>query len=104
MEFISECRFTGNIRELENVIQKLLIMEKDDEVTRDIAARYLIKAECKSDNSLMFRAGKDKKTEAEVSLIRQALEKTGGNRTKAAEILGVSRRTLLYRIKEYGIN
>ncbi|OPZ62421.1 MAG: acetoacetate metabolism regulatory protein AtoC [Candidatus Aerophobetes bacterium ADurb.Bin490] len=51
----------------------------------------------------MFRAGKDKKTEAEVSLIRQALEKTGGNRTKAAEILGVSRRTLLYRIKEYGI-
>lgn len=103
VEFISECRFTGNIRELENVIQKLLIMEKDSEVTKDIASRYLIKAECKSDNSLMFRAGKDKKTEAEVSLIRQALEKTGGNRTKAAEILGVSRRTLLYRIKEYGI-
>ena len=79
-------------------------MEKDAEVTKDIAARYLSKAECKTDNSLMFRAGKDKKTEAEVSLIRQALEKTGGNRTKAAEILGVSRRTLLYRIKEYGIN
>jgi len=103
VEYISECRFSGNIRELENVIQKLLIMEKDAEVTEDIAARYLSKAECKTDNSLMFRAGKDKKVEAEVSLIRQALEKTEGNRTKAAEILGVSRRTLLYRIKEYGI-
>ena len=103
VEYISECRFSGNIRELENVIQKLLIMEKDAEVTEEIAARYLSKAECKTDNSLMFRAGKDKKVEAEVSLIRQALEKTEGNRTKAAEILGISRRTLLYRIKEYGI-
>ncbi|MBN2754556.1 MAG: sigma-54-dependent Fis family transcriptional regulator [Candidatus Goldbacteria bacterium] len=103
VEYISECKFAGNIRELENVIQKLLIMEKDAVVTKEVAARYLSKAECKTDNSLMFRAGKDKKVEAEVSLIRQALEKTEGNRTKAAEILGISRRTLLYRIKEYGI-
>ena len=40
----------------------------------------------------------------EEELIRKALHKTGGNRTKAAEILEISHRTLLYKIKEFGID
>ena len=38
----------------------------------------------------------------QVELIRRALEKTGGNRTRAAELLEISHRALLYKIKEYG--
>jgi two-component system response regulator AtoC len=37
-------------------------------------------------------------------LIRRALQKTKGNRTRAAEILEISHRALLYKIKEYGID
>ncbi|MEI8258892.1 MAG: helix-turn-helix domain-containing protein, partial [Deltaproteobacteria bacterium] len=37
-------------------------------------------------------------------LIRRALEKTKGNRTRAAEILEISHRALLYKIKEYGVS
>ena len=39
----------------------------------------------------------------EESLIRRALAKTGGNRTRAAELLEISHRALLYKIKEYGV-
>ncbi len=42
--------------------------------------------------------------ELEQRLIRAALERTGGNRTRAAELLELSYRALLYKIKEYGIS
>jgi DNA-binding NtrC family response regulator len=41
--------------------------------------------------------------ELEVSLIKQALSKTAGNRSRAARLLGLSRDTLLYRMKKYAI-
>jgi two-component system response regulator AtoC len=40
----------------------------------------------------------------EEQLIRDALERTGGNRTRAAELLDLSYRALLYKVKEYGID
>jgi two-component system response regulator AtoC len=40
----------------------------------------------------------------EEQLIRRALERTGGNRTRAAELLELSYRALLYKIKEFGID
>ena len=39
-----------------------------------------------------------------LELISRALEKTGGNRTRAAELLEISHRALLYKIKQYGIS
>jgi len=40
---------------------------------------------------------------SERELIRKTLEESGGNRRKAAEVLGISLRTLQYRIKEFGL-
>ena len=40
----------------------------------------------------------------EESLIRKALQKTGGNRTQSAKLLEISHRALLYKIKDYGID
>ncbi|HCF58501.1 MAG TPA: hypothetical protein DFS52_10975, partial [Myxococcales bacterium] len=40
----------------------------------------------------------------EAELIRRALRKTGGNRTRAAELLELSQRALIYKIKDYGID
>jgi two-component system response regulator AtoC len=40
----------------------------------------------------------------ERELIRRSLEKTGGNRTRAADLLEISHRALLYKIKEYGLS
>jgi two-component system response regulator AtoC len=46
-----------------------------------------------------------RQTEAlERALIRDALERTGGNRTRAAKLLDLSHRALLYKIREYGLD
>jgi DNA-binding NtrC family response regulator len=42
--------------------------------------------------------------EAEKEIILNTLKETGGNRTHAAKILGISRRTLQLKLKEYGVN
>jgi DNA-binding NtrC family response regulator len=41
--------------------------------------------------------------ESEIEMVRHALEQTGGNRTKAAELLGITRRGLIYKLKRLGL-
>ena len=104
-EFMKDAPWRGNIRELENVIQKILIMEKDRKITRGIMENYVKEEEKffggKEDG--MLGAANGEKAKKEIELIKEALTESENNKTRAAEALGISRRTLLYRIKEYGI-
>jgi len=100
-KFILEYPWPGNIRELENIIQKIIILEPDDEIKKETIEKYLSIPEL--ENNSTFIKAEEEKIKKEIELIKNALQKTGGNRTKAAEILGISRRTLLYRIKEYNL-
>lgn len=100
---LQERSFPGNIRELENIMQKVTIMESAAEVSAEAIAAYLApEGGACGGNGLAAAAGE--KAKKEIELIKEAFSKTGNNRSKAAEMLGVSRRTLLYRLKEYGIN
>jgi two-component system, NtrC family, response regulator AtoC len=104
-EHMKNLPWRGNIRELENVVQKIMIMEKGSAVKKETLDNY-IKAEGRVfgiKGGGMFEAAKSESAQKEAELIKAALDKTGGNKTKAAEELGISRRTLLYRIKEYGL-
>ncbi|MCE5299313.1 MAG: sigma-54 dependent transcriptional regulator [Spirochaetia bacterium] len=103
MEKMRQYPWPGNVRELENVVQKVTIMEKEDTITAAMLDNYLKNTLYAAAGATMFDTGKEEKCRKEAALIRDALNKTGNNKTKAAELLGVSRRTLLYRIKEYGI-
>lgn len=83
----------GNVRELENVVRRLAIMSEDDEIdVPDLP-------------SLMrFSAARDvglhrTLAEVEVEHIRGVLESVGGNKTRAAEILGLDRKTLREKLK-----
>jgi transcriptional regulator with GAF, ATPase, and Fis domain len=87
-------RWPGNIRELQNVIERAVILSGG---VIDVPLLNLeINPEAADVASGLLKLG-------ERELISKALAETRGNRKKAAEILGISLRTLQYRIKEYGL-
>ncbi len=100
----------GNVRELRNVIERAMILEDDDEITakylpRGLAGESFSASEFRSDGSRTregFRLPSQGLSleDVEMSLVRQALEQSGGNQTRAAELLGISRDQLRYRMKK----
>jgi two-component system response regulator AtoC len=93
------------VRELENLVERAMVLA-DGDVIDETDLPDQVKAP--SDPVLAMLASGElsvKKTSrfVEETLIRKALEKTGGNRTAAAKILEISHRALLYKIKDYAI-
>jgi DNA-binding NtrC family response regulator len=84
----------GNVRELQNVIERAVILSGGR-----IERKHL---NLESPEALQPPGGGALR-EAEVETIRKVLADVGGNRRKASRILGISLRTLQYRIKEYGL-
>ena len=84
----------GNIRELQNVIERAVILSAG---AIDVSHLNLETAQepCGYEDGMLKAL--------EVEAIRKALAETGGNRTRAAKLLGISLRTLQYRIKAYGL-
>ena len=104
VEKFKNAPWPGNVRELENIVQKVSIMEKDEVITAEMLDNYMRASDkAVAAGGTMIDAGREEKSKIEREMIKEALVKTGNNKTKAAEELGISRRTLLYRIKEYGI-
>jgi len=95
MELLLDYNYPGNIRELENIIERSMIMAKD-EIINEKYFNFISKEE------YIEKKGTLKETEKE--LIIKYLIQNKGNRTKTAEILGISRRSLQNKIKEYQIN
>jgi two-component system response regulator AtoC len=95
----------GNVRELENTIERAVVLAEGDTITlADLPERMCTPADPVA-ASLSTGELSIKKTAKfmEETLIRRALDKTGGNRTAAAKVLEISHRALLYKIKDYGI-
>jgi two-component system response regulator AtoC len=93
----------GNIRELENALERMVVMSEND--TLDIDQVPLeIKGEVTSREPSTFKEKMNSVSRiTEKKMIIDALNKTNQNRTKAAHLLGISRRTLQNKIKEYGL-
>ena len=94
----------GNVRELENVIERACILTEKELIMPEVIPDTI-----QSQNS-MFPAGtesgfsiKQAQKKYEVELINKALKETSGNKTRAAQLLEISLRALMYKLKEYGI-
>ena len=104
-KLLMDYSWPGNVRELENTIERAMVLA-DSEILQatDLPERI---REALDPVQVQLATGElsIKKTSAAIEeiLIRRALTKTKGNRTRAAEILEISHRALLYKIKDYKI-
>jgi two-component system response regulator AtoC len=112
MRALMDYAWPGNVRELENVIERALVLAEDGAIGAEelpAAVRGVVAPDAGA-GSVPNGTGEGdlsvkRQTESlERALIRQALDRTGGNRTRAAQLLDLSHRALLYKIREYGLD
>ncbi len=98
----------GNVRELANAIERARLLSQTDVILPEHLPPAVRASASRSISGTRTPVSKDQpdvKTleESETDIIRRALKQTGGNRTRAAELLGITRRGLIYKIKRLGI-
>jgi two-component system, NtrC family, response regulator AtoC len=104
----------GNVRELENTIERAAVLCEGAEIdAASLPDRLRAPPPSLAEEATAAPGAGDSEEgdlsirratrRAEVALIRRALARTGGNRTRAAELLEISHRALLYKIKEHGL-
>ncbi len=104
-KLLLEYAWPGNVRELENTIERAMVLCESDTIGVVDLPDRLREALDPIHAQLASGEMSIKKTSAAIEeiLIRRALVKTRGNRTRAAELLEISHRALLYKIKDYRI-
>lgn len=106
MEVLLSYSWPGNIRELENLLERLAVLSEGtkirlEDLPEDIRHPNPERApmEFSDDDLSVKRHG----AELEKVLIQRAMERTGGNKTQAADLLELSPRALRYKIRDYGL-
>jgi DNA-binding NtrC family response regulator len=105
---IASYRWPGNVRELKNVIHRAYVMSDDevhidvgDELVPTVAPAATPRAEVVAGNEVTIRVGTSLEL-AERALIMATLSSLDGSKSKAAQVLGISLKTLYNRLHEYG--
>jgi len=99
LEALSNYDFPGNVRELRNIIEHAVVTSNEDEIGLGGLPEYLRSAA----RLMQSRTTKPSLAELEAVYIGEVLEHTRGNKTRAAEILGISRKNLYEKMRRYNI-
>jgi two-component system, NtrC family, response regulator AtoC len=103
---LSAHRWPGNVRELEHAMERAVVLAEgpvlgEEDLPETVrAAPPAAEVVAPGDGGFSLKRAV---RNVEAQLVRAALERTGGNRTRASELLGISYRALLYKIKDYGL-
>jgi DNA-binding NtrC family response regulator len=108
LEMLTNYRWKGNVRELKNTIERAIILCEDNTITPEHISLSPIQGGFQlnevSTNGTLSDVAREALRIVETERIRKALKDAKGNKTKAAKALEVSYKTLLTKIKEYGID
>ncbi len=102
LNLLMQYDWPGNIRELENTIERAVILCLGEYITPQDLPPHLLSKTVRDMKQMQSDDGNTLR-DFERELIRTTLEKTGNNRSQAAKMLGIARQTLLNKIKEYGL-
>lgn len=104
MELLAGYNWPGNVRELENALESVVVLTNKEEIAPDDLPDNI-----RQQGSRISKIHLDipddgiSLEEVEKELLVKALEKTGGNQSKAARFLNITRKTLMYRMEKYGL-
>jgi len=116
LSLLENYNYPGNVRELENIIERAVVIAQTDEITveclrpevRDPEKAFeMIKATEGSSGDIDISRGVnfyDEVKRFEIDLIRRALDQTGGHQSRAARLLGLNATTLNSKIKSYNLD
>jgi two-component system NtrC family response regulator len=104
---LSNYGYPGNVRELENIVERLLTICPDGKISlQDLPQEVRAEAECAPRATAVLNAlpaGGACLSEVEKELILKTLEMTSGNKSAAARMIGITRRRLYLRLSQYGL-
>ncbi|WP_027719008.1 sigma-54-dependent transcriptional regulator [Desulfovirgula thermocuniculi] len=104
MEMLCNYHWPGNIRELQNVIERAAIICQGSEILPEHLPKELHESYYRPKELVInFPDEGISLEEVEKELIAKALQKSGGNQTRAAQLLGITRSALIYRAQKYGL-
>jgi two-component system response regulator HydG len=87
----------GNVRELENVIERAVVLSRSDSLTEADLPEHIVAAQANSSAQLTFEIGTPL-DEIELRVIRETLRQTKGDKSVAAQLLGISTRTIYRKL------
>jgi DNA-binding NtrC family response regulator len=92
--------YPGNVRELENLIERAVVLTRDEVIGKDDLPLLVHEPEADEEKEPHLPAAVQ---ELERQMIREAMARASGVQTRAAELLGISERALRYKLKKYGL-
>jgi DNA-binding NtrC family response regulator len=100
LEALVQYNWPGNIRELKNIVERMIVLSSGELLTLEQIPDDIRQGRPQTSGAASLD-GISKITDAEKELIQKALQETRGNKSTAAEKLGISRRTLYRKLEEY---
>ena len=98
-EILLRYDYPGNVRELENLIERAVVLTRDDVIGSGDLPLTVQESEVEDDSETSLTVAVER---LERRMIREALARTDGVQTRAAELLGMSERALRYKLTKYG--
>lgn len=104
LKVLNNYYWKGNIRELKNTIENLVVLCRNETITMDLIPEYIIKESKKKKYKIEKSFDLNKSVEKfEIDMIMEALKLSNGNKVKAAKLLSIPRTTLYYKLENYNL-